>query len=135
MVRNMRVTFQILEKAGPEVLKEWYHAFTQMRIDYFKALNVKTPLELVKAQAEFDANVFGSDIKVWGDEKQAHLEYVSCGVFNAMQKAGMPPAELEKMGKNCAETTQVFATAFGFNGEMKKPAQPGEPMILTFTRK
>jgi hypothetical protein len=135
MVRNMRLTFQVLEKAGPEVLKNWYQAFTQMRIEYFQAKNVKTPLELVKAMAEFDANVFGSEIRVWGDDKQAHLEYVTCGVFNCMQKQGIPQAELEKMGKNCAETTQHFAAAFGFTGEIKKPMNPGEMMQITFVRK
>jgi hypothetical protein len=136
MMRNMTASFKVVEKAGPQVLKDWYQAITANRVESLKAAGVKTPLELVTAMAEFETNVFGSKIKVYGDEKQASLEYEVCACFNAMQKCGMSQTELEHMGKNCAENTNHLAEAFGFTGEMKKGGQPGEPMAtITFTRK
>jgi hypothetical protein len=136
MMRNMLLTFKVVEKAGPQVLKDWFHAFTTMKVDYYKAHGVKNPLDLVKAMSEFETNVFGSQMSFWGDDKVAHVEYTACGMWNAMEKMGLPKEQVEAMGKNCAENTNALAQAFGFTGEIKIGEKPGEACCtMTFTRK
>jgi hypothetical protein len=135
-MRNMVETFKVLDKVGPEPLKQWYQAWTTMKVDYYKQQGVKTPLELVKAMAEFETNMFGSKMRFWGDEKQAGVEYETCGCWNALEAMKLPKAEMDKLGANCAENTEKMAREFGFTSEMKIGMNPGEPCCtLTFTKK
>lgn len=134
IMRHMVVTFRTLEKSAPNVLPELWKNFTAMRVEYFKQHGVKTPLELVKAMSEFETNLFGSKMRFWGDDKQAGVEYETCGCWNAMPKVGVTPEEQERMGKTCAENTQDLAKTFGFKGEIKIGTAPNEPcctMIFT----
>lgn len=136
MMRNMALTFKVVEKAGPQVLKDWYQAFTKMKVDYYRQHGAKTPVELVRLMSEFETNMFGSKIRFWGDDKQASLEYEACGCWNAMGKAGVTEPEFEKMSESCAESMNHLAAEFGFTVEMKKGEKPGEPCFaMTFTRK
>jgi hypothetical protein len=136
MMRNWLVTLKVVEKFGPEAVQELNKSFTTMKIDYYKAQGVKTPIDLVKAMAEFETNVFGSKMTIWGDEKQAVVEYQVCGCYNAMVNSlKLPQAEIEKLGKNCAANSELLAKEFGMKVEMKFGTTPTEPCCtMTFTK-
>ena len=137
MVDQMGATMKVINELGPEAAKKWHHAVLEIKINHFKKLNVKTPIEMVKAMAEFEVNVFGSKIRYWGDEKEAHMEYEHCACYQAMQDSGCKPSEkeMEVMSKSCAEKMQGLATAFGWTkGEMKFPTTPNEPAVVTFIK-
>lgn len=119
MANNFMAANQVLAKYGEETMKEFQTAQRQPMVEYYKKLNVKTPIEIIKAKAELETNIFGSKIEFWGDDKEAHLTYNSCGMWNAMQKCGMSKEQEEKMGE-CFETCiKNFAQEFGLNGEVK----------------
>lgn len=132
MVANCMAANMVLEKLGPQAVEEYQQATLNNRIEYFKTLNVKTPLELIKAMAEWETNVFGSKIVISGDDTKASLEYIECGCWNAMQKCGkLTPAIEEKMGKNFQKSVEMIAKAFGFKGELKLD---GQTAIITFNK-
>ncbi len=119
MAKNTMTTMGVVCKHGEEITKELQTAMLHNKVEHFKTLNVKTPMELVKAMAEFEVNMFGSKIEVWGDEKAAHMQYVSCGMWNAMKNVGMAPTQEEQMGNSMKECMQNVAKEFGFKGETK----------------
>lgn len=125
--RNCFTAMTVLEKVGPEAVKQYQEAMLKNKVEFFKAQGVKTPLELVKAMAEFETNVFGSKVVVVGDEKSASLEYETCACMNAMKSEGLiKPEMMEKMGKNFAQQTELLGKEFGFKGEMKMVGEKAE---------
>jgi hypothetical protein len=97
----------------------------------FHKLGVKTPVEILKAKAELEANIFGSKIEVWGDDKEAHLLYNSCGMWNAMKENGMPKEQEEKMCASMEHCVSSFAQEFGCKSEVKFE---GEKMTITLRK-
>lgn len=137
MTGQMGVTYKVLGELGPEAQKKFQQAMVEYKVAHFKKLNVKTPIEMVRAMAEFEVNVFGSKINVWGDEKEAHMEYEYCACYNAMQKSGcsMSEKEQECMSKGFNEKMQAIAKAFGWSkGEVKFPTNPNEKAVVTFCK-
>ena len=140
MVRNCGVTQNVLQQLGPDAQKKFQTAMVEMKFEHFKKLNVKTPIELIKAMAEFEVNVFGSKIVVWGDEKEASMEYEYCACFNAMQKNASACSTTagknqEEMAKCFNESTNMLAKQFGFSkGEVKFPTKPEEHAVITFIK-
>lgn len=125
--------YGVICKQGEAAIKEFDTANRTEKVAYFKALKVTTPMELVKAMAEHEANVFGSKIEIWGDEKQAHLSYQSCGMWNALKEHGHMTKEQEAMmGKQMETCTSEFAKEFGFKGETKIEGE--NCAVLTFTK-
>ena len=123
---------QILAKYGEEAQKEFGTAMREHKLNYYKSLNVKTPIELVKAMSEFEANVFGSKIEIWGDEKSATLKYNSCAMWNAMQKHGkMTQQQEEQMGSKWEQCMQSLSDELGFKLETKFE---GECCTMTFSK-
>jgi hypothetical protein len=134
--RNMGITMSILAKQ-PEAMKEFEKLSTESKVAYYKQLGVKTPLDLVKAMAEFETNVFGSKIKFWGDDKQASMEYEVCGCWNAMQKVGVANSKNEEeLGKGWAACLDRTAKGFGFSkAEVTYGTNPAEACaVITFVR-
>ncbi len=128
---NMMTTMHVMCK-NEEMMKEFQTAMLHNKVEHFKALHVTNPMELVKAMAEFEANLFGSKIEIWGDEKAAHMQYNACGMWNAMKKTGkMEPKQEEKMGEQFAMCTQNLAKEFGMKAEVK---MEGETCLMTFTK-
>lgn len=122
----------VLCKQGEQAAREFTTAMQQNKIEHYKQLNIKTPIELVQAMSEFETNVFGSKIEIWGDEKAAHLQYNQCGMWNAMKNTGkMNCQQEEKMGQTFEHCVQGLAQGFGFKGEVKFE---GEKAVLTFTK-
>ena len=125
--------YGVICKHGEEAIKEFETVKRQEKVAYFKALKVTTPIELVKAMAEFEANVFGSKIEIWGDEKEASMSYKTCGMWEALKKYGhMNKEQEEKMGAQFENCTSLFAKEFGFKGETKFEGE--NCVTLTFTK-
>jgi hypothetical protein len=133
LISSMYVSaFQTLAKYGEKAHEEFDTVLRQHKIDHYKQMGVKTPLDLVKAIAETDHNVFGSDIEISGDDKKATLKYNSCGMWEAMQKLHkFTPEQEEKMGAQCASSWTHIAKEFGFNYE---PKHEKDTYAMTFSK-
>jgi len=122
----------VLCKHGEEATKEFQNLSRKPMYDYYKKLGVKTPIEIVKAKAELETNVFGSEIEFWGDDKEAHLTYNKCGMWEAMKKSGgMDCAQESKMMQGFETCVKEFANEFGLKGEIK---MEGEKPTITFRK-
>ncbi len=100
---NMTAAFGVLGKHGEETINEFKTAVRKPMVEYFKKLGVTTPIEVIKAKAELETNIYGSVIEVWGDDKEAHLTYIKCGMWDAMQKQG---------GSTCGESNEKLMASF-----------------------
>ena len=118
--RQFLAAYKALSKFGPEGMKEFDKNILTFKVDHYKSLGVKTPADLVKAIAEFEANVFGSKIEIIGDESKATLKYDACAVWEAMQKvAKLGPEQEERMGKHFETCMNDLAREFGLKAEIK----------------
>lgn len=131
MANNYMSTMQVLCKQGEAAIKEFQEVSKKPMMAYYKKLGVKTPIEIIKAKAEFETNMFGSKIEFWGDEKEAHLLYNSCGMWNAMKECGMDKAQEEKMCASMENCIKEFAQEFGLKGEVK---MEGEKATITLRK-
>ncbi|MFA7337359.1 MAG: hypothetical protein WC028_11285 [Candidatus Obscuribacterales bacterium] len=133
---NWMTTMQLLQKFGGEkAVTEFKHAMEAHKVEYFKGLGVKTPYELVKAIAEFDVNVYGSKVEIWGNEKSATLHYLSCGMFKALEQAGLIKDEnREEMSKGMEACMTSLASKFDFTTGVEMCSKE-KTATVTFTRK
>ncbi len=113
--------FQALAKTGnKEAYEEFENTVRQFKVNHYKQLGVKTPIDLVKAMAECEYNVFGSEIEISGDEKKAEIKHNTCGLWNAMQELGkFTPEQEEKLGQHFQQSLAKTAKEFGFNIDAK----------------
>lgn len=117
---NMMVAMNVLGKYGEEAINEYKTASRKPMVEYYKKLGVKTPIEVIRAKAELESNIFGSVTEIWGDEKEAHLTYIKCGMWDAMKKCGGGCNETEaKMKEGFENCVREFANEFGLKGEVK----------------
>jgi hypothetical protein len=122
----------VLSKLGEQALTDYKAAARKLRVAHLKEQGVKTPLELATAMAEFEANVFGSQIEVSGDEKSATLNYIACAMWDAMVKVtNMTPAEQEQAGKGFQTCMQDLANEFGLKADMQMAEKT---CAVTFTK-
>ncbi|MBX9878420.1 MAG: hypothetical protein K2Y22_08165 [Candidatus Obscuribacterales bacterium] len=118
-VRHL-VTVNVLSKYGESAIKEFEKQMNAKKAEWYKHAGVKTPVDLVKAMAEFEANIFGSKIKIEGDEKKASLTYEACAVWNAMQKHGkFTPNQQKEQGEMFEQCIKGLGQEFGFKAEIK----------------
>jgi hypothetical protein len=123
---------QVISKLDQKAQQEFHNLLREHKINHYKSLNVKTPMDLVRAIAETDHNVFGSDIEISGDANKATLKYNSCGMWNACQKLGkFTPEQETKMGEQCSSTWTQIAKEFGFKYEPKMEKDSYE---MTFSK-
>jgi len=136
MLRSCLTSSKLAEKFGPEAVTELNHAMTTMKADYYKAHGVKTPIELVKAMAEFETNVYGSKMVVFGDDQHATVEYEVCGCYNAIVNTlKLGQTEQEAMGKKWSASVEALAKQFNFKSEVKFGTCATEPKsTITFTK-
>lgn len=122
----------ILPQYGEKAVEDFRSAMRAQKIEHFKTLGVKTPFELVKATAEFETNVFGSKIEIWGDEKEAGMTYLTCGMWEAMSKACSITKEQEAaMGKSWEGCVTAMATEFGFKANLEMTEKTA---TITYTK-
>jgi len=119
MANSMMSAMQVLCKHGEAATKEYQEISRKPMIQYYKNLGVTTPIEIIKAKAELESNIFGSKIEFWGDDKEAHLLYHTCGMWNAMKECGMGKEQEEKMCSSMEQCVSSFAQEFGLKGEVK----------------
>ncbi len=129
---NMMAVMGVLAK-NEELMNQFETASRKPMVEYFKKLGVTTPIELIKAKAELESNIFGSVTEVWGDEKEAHLTYSKCGMWDAMNKScesSCAETNAKKMEgfENCIKE---FANEFGLKGEVKLE---GDKATVTFKK-
>jgi hypothetical protein len=134
-VTDLSTALVEMAKHGPEAVKHYQEAWTtNCKIEGARKHNVKTPMDLVKYLAEFEVNVFGSEIEMWGDEKIASYTYISCGCFNVCQAHGIMKPEMSEMFENFFKTsTEYMAKELGFKVEVKRETKESFP-IFTFTK-
>jgi hypothetical protein len=127
-------THATLSKYGEQAHKEHRNTLHKAEAEYLKSIGVRTPMDLVKAKAEFETNAFGSQIEIAGDENNAQLIYNQCAMWNAMQKYGkMTPEQREKMLPDFKACISEFAREFGFKGDMHI-ADDKSTATLTFSK-
>ncbi len=117
--KQMMVTMKVLAKHGEEIKKEWETEMRDSMKQYFVEKNVKTPIEFAQAKAELEANLYGSEVEVWGDDKEAHFTYKTCGMWKAMEACGVTKEQMEKMSSGFESCVKNMAQEFGFQGELK----------------
>jgi len=111
---------EAIAKHAPKAKEEFETLVRQHRVEYLKKVGVKTPLELVKALAEVEHNVFGSEIEIAGDDNKASMKYLNCAMWNATQKLfKFTPEQEKEMGESCQHSQKLLAKEFGFNVEIK----------------
>jgi hypothetical protein len=124
--------FEVLSKVSPEAVTEFQTIVRKHKVEAYKAMGVKTPLELVKAMAETEHNLFGSVIEISGDDHKAVLKYDSCAMWTAMEKVGkFTPEQQEKMGKNFENCSSLLAKELGMTGTT---VMDKDTCIVTFTK-
>lgn len=122
----------VLCKHGEEAAKEFQTISRKPMVEYYKKLGVKTPIEIAKAKAELETNMFGSQIEFWGDDNEAHLTYNKCGMWEAMKKSGaMSCAHEEKMMGDLENCMSEFAKEFGLKSSIK---MEGDKPTITFSK-
>lgn len=132
MANNWLAAYSVLGKFGEQAIKEFEEASRTRKIEYYKRQGVKTPIDLVKVIAEFEANVFGSKIEIEGDDKNATLTYNSCAMWNAMKKYGhFTPEQEEKMGHCFGSYIEHLAKEFGFKGNVEFK---GDVAVMHFSK-
>lgn len=120
MAQNCLTSHAVIAKFGPDAVKELDKQLLANKVEHYKKIGVKTPIDLVKAMAEFEANLFGSKIQILGDEKKASLSYDSCAIWNCMKEIGkLSPKQEEEMGVQFEQHIKELGKEFGFKGEIK----------------
>jgi hypothetical protein len=124
--------FEVISKLDQKAQQEFHNLTTQHKLNHYKQMNIKNPMDLVRAIGETEHNVYGSDIEISGDENKATLKYNSCGMWNASQKLGkFTPEQEQKMGEQCVSTWSQIAKEFGFKYEPKMEKDSYE---MTFSK-
>lgn len=117
IVNNYIGVTKLLEKVSPELRHEFRTLMSGMKANYYKSLNVKTPMELATAMAEFDANIFGSKVVVSGDNNKATIEFETCGCWSLMQQHScFTPSMGESMGECYKTSVDLISKELGFKG-------------------
>ncbi|MBI4533351.1 MAG: hypothetical protein HY711_05325, partial [Candidatus Melainabacteria bacterium] len=120
LARQFMAAFEVLSGYGAQATEAFDKKVLQGKTEHYRALGVKTPLDLIKAMAESESNIFGSTIEIWGDDSKASLTYKACGMWNAIQKLQkMTPEMEEKMGNHFETCIHNLAKEFGFKAEVK----------------
>lgn len=129
---NMAAVMAVLGKQGDQAVQEFQNIQHKFQLEHLKKLGVKTPLDLVKAKAEFETNVFGSKIQIEGDENNARLIYDHCAMWDAMTKLGaLSPEKEEKAGEHFQTCVQNFAKEWGFKGDVQ---MDGKTCTVSFSK-
>lgn len=120
MVNNYIAINKMFEKITPELRLEFRTMMAGMKAAHYKSLNVKTPLELARVMAEFDANVFGSSVIISGDDSKATIEYETCGCWSMMQKHScFTPAMGESLGECFKTSIELITKELGLKGHVE----------------
>lgn len=122
----------VLPTYGEKAVEDFRTKSEEAKLAHLKTLNIKTPMDLVKHLAEFETNVFGSKIEIWGTETEASMNYLACAMWEATQKLGkMTKEQEEKMGKGWEACLTNTAKAFGYTVKLEMNEKTA---IVTFKK-
>jgi hypothetical protein len=117
---NCMAAQQAAAKLGEQALTEFQAAGREAKVAHLKSLGVSNALELAKALAEMEVNLFGSQIDISGDENKATLTYNHCAMWETMKKLGkFTPEQEEKMAGGFQSCMQSLAQDLGLNATVK----------------
>ncbi len=120
MASNCLAAHQATSKAGEQVLNDYQATARKFKVAQLKSKGVTNALELAKALAEMEVNLFGSQIDISGDEKEATLTYNQCAMWNAIKKFNpMTPEQEQQMGAGFQACMQNLAKELGLNATVK----------------
>jgi hypothetical protein len=98
---------KLFEKLTPELRDEYRTIMSELKVNYYKSLNITTPMQLAIAMAEYDTNVFGSKVGIEGEEHKVTIEIEDCGCWKLMKNHPcVTPQMIESRGecyKTCVE--------------------------------
>lgn len=124
-------TVALLRKHAPQAIREFNAIFIANK-GYFKQLEVSTPLELVEALAEIEANAFGSRMLVAGDEMCASITYEYCAEWVAVEElSNINWDERTVVAEHFVYAMQDLGAEFGFVAHVT--FEGGSPTV-TFSR-
>ena len=107
---NCMAAYQTISTLGEKALQDYKATSRTLRVDHLKNLGVKNALDIAKAIAEQETNLYGSKIEISGDENCATLTYNYCGMWDAMKKVGkLTPEQEEQMGAGFQTCMQDLA--------------------------
>ncbi len=117
LINNYIVVTKIFEKLTPELRQEFRTMMSGMKVNYYRSLNVKTPMDLANAMAEFDANIFGSVVAISGDQNNVTIEFETCGCWNLIQNHSCFTPAMGESRHECYKTTiDSIIRELGFKG-------------------
>jgi len=117
---NMLATYAVLQHVTPEQKEQYENTVRANKVQLLKSFGVNSPLELVKAMAELDANLYGSQVAIAGDDNKAELTYEACAVWNALKEIGNLTKEQEQqMGRDFEACDAKTIKEFGYKSETK----------------
>ena len=123
---------QTAAKLGEQAMTELQNTSRQFKVAHLKSLGVSNALDLAKALAELEVNLYGSQIDISGDEKSATLTYNQCAMWEAMKKIGQfTPEQEEKMAGGFQSCMQSLAHELGLNATVKFE---GETCAINFAK-
>jgi hypothetical protein len=132
---NVSTAIAEIAPHGSEAIKKYAEAWTTNgKLVGIKKAGIKNPLELVKYLAEFESNVFGSVVEIWGDETSASYTYISCGCLDACQANGiMKPENGEWIETFFKHSHEFVAKQLGFKVDVKRESKASFP-VINFTK-
>jgi hypothetical protein len=129
---NCLAVQNLLQKVTPELKEQYENQAREYKVQAFKKIGVRTPLELVQAMAEVDANVYGSKVEISGDDTKAQIKFEQCAVGKAIQEVGnLNQEQMKKMFEGMDACAQKTAKEFGFKAETRVQNDTAE---ITFSK-
>lgn len=132
---TMAIATRLLCSSNPGLLAQLRVEWAKAKVSQLRRQGVRTPIELARAWSEYETNLFGSKIRYWGDENEAHVEYEVCGCWSALEAMTVSESEQNAMSDGWSQMTRVLAQEFGFTGSEKLATNPDEaPCTISFVR-
>lgn len=120
IINNVMIINKLMEKLTPELRQEFHLMMLNMKVDYFRSLNIKTPMDLAIGIAEYDTNVWGSKVHLEGEPNKVTVEIETCGCWNLIQKH---PCFTPNLGINRGECHKkvlgIITEELGFKGNIE----------------
>ena len=129
---NCMAAHQAAAKQGEQAVADYQATARQFKVAHLKSLGVNNALELATALAEMEVNLFGSQIDISGDEKEATLTYNKCAMWEAMKKLNpMTPEQEKEKAAGFESCMQSLAQDLGLNATVKFE---GETCAISFAK-
>jgi hypothetical protein len=131
---HMVARVKMMEEKGETELPKSGCAVATGVAKQLKQKGVKTPLDLVRHMAEHDANLYGADVAISGDDTKASLILKTPTVWLAVKDMKeLSPEEEKVAGKMWRDWLTQFGKEFGFGVDVETTPDDTSAKI-TFSR-